>query len=521
MRRRLAIALVAALHVTTSLAHADRRTARAPGADRDDDEDRAESVGLDDLIDAAVRRSPELERVRARRRAAIESVAAAALPDQWRLTGAVDWNSGTSARSPGQPVQQVGQTNLAVQVGADKRLPTGGALSITLSETRLYQRFAVARDAQSAGATVDDIAEGVGHVAVAQVAIVQPLVRGRGIAVARADRRRDELAGEQARIQASYDAAVLVGQLVTDYWELAYAAEVIAVREDSLRSSREQLEIAKDIHRAGLLPQSALKAAEYAVAVRDESLVRAQMDLEDRSLAARQRAGFEVGPHDIALVPTDPFVLDGGDHQLDEMLARAREDSPRLAAARIGVALARVDLTVAVDAVMPAVDFRASASAVGGGADFGTAAERAGSAQAYELGVGVSVAYEVGGAALAGRRAAREVHAAAELDVEIVERDVVSSVVRGVHRVRRARKRAEVAAKAIEVAAVILRAEQVAFRAGRQTAYIVFERQTELDEARLLRARAIADYHQAVALVELETGQLLETWGVELRDRRR
>jgi outer membrane protein TolC len=527
MRRRLAIVLtLVAMQVAPASAER-RRTARAPGdteSERDrDDEDatRAESIGIDDLIGAAVRRSPDLKRVRALRKAARELVSAAALPDQWRVAGSVDYTAGTTARTPGQPVQQIGQSNLTTELGASKTLPTGGALSITVSESKLYQRFAVAQDTANAGTSTDAIAEGVGHVAVAQVAVVQPLVRGRGIAVARAARHRNEITSKRAEVQALYDAQILIGQLVGDYWEVAYASEVIQVRKDSLRSAREQLEIAKDIFRAGMLPASSLKAAEYAVAVREEALLRAQVDLEDRSLSARQRAGLEVGPHDIGLVPTDPFVLDDNDFQLDDLLGRARDDNARLAAARLGVKLAQVDLVVAEDAVMPAVDFRASASAVGGGNDFMTAVERAGSAQAYEIRAGVSVAYEIGGAAAAGHRATRELHAAAELDAEIVERDVVASVVRAVHNVRRARKRVEVAAKAIEVATLILKAEQASFKAGRQTAYIVFERQAEVDEARLLRARAIADYHQAVALVEIETGQILETWGVELREKRK
>jgi len=542
MHWRIGIAVIAAAQLVAPLALGDHgRRGGDEADDREDDVgtssgsgapgagdgeadagDRAESIGLEDLIAAAVRRSPELMRIRADRKVAREAAAAAAGPDQVRLHGSFDWRSGTASRVPGQPVQQVGEVSVATELGADKRLPTGGALSVTLTHTRLYQRFAVTRDAQAAGgASGDAIAEAIGHVAVARVAVIQPLLRGRGSTVAQADRHRAELQAQATQVRARYDAAVLIHDLIDDYWEVSFAAAEIEVRRDSIKAAREQLAAARDVWKAGLMPASALKAAEYAVAVREEALLRATMGLEEVSLAARQHAGLEVGPHDIALEPTDPLALDATDWRVDDVLAAARDHNPRIEGARVGIALADIDVAVAEDTAMPAVDFRASASTVGGGPDVGSAIGGASGGAAYELSAGVAVAYEIGGAARALGRAAREQRAGAAIDVAVVERDVVVSVVRAVHRVRAARKRAEVAAKAIEVAAANLKAEQVAFRAGRQTSYIVLERQSEVDEARLLRARAIADYHQAVATVELESGELLGRWGVELRDPKR
>jgi outer membrane protein TolC len=514
MQRSFGIAVLAAAQIAGAPAWGDR------GHD-DDTADRAESTGIDDLIDAAVRRSPDLIRIRAERRAARELAKAAAAPDQWRLAASVDWGSGTAARVPGQPVQQVGQTTIATQVGATKTLPTGGELQLTLAHTRLYQRYAVARDTQAAGGPTEDaIAETIGHVAVARIGVVQPLLRGRGATVSRADRHRAELAAEASQIRARYDAAVLIHDLVDDYWEVAFADAVIDVRRDSIKAAREQLEAARDLWKAGVLPVSGLKAAEYAVLEREESLLRAQMDLEERSLAARQLAGLEVGPHDIALDPTDPLALDDTDWRVDDVLATAREHNPRIEGARLGIKLADIDVALGEDARSPAVDFRASAAAIGGGQDFGGSIEGVGQPEAYELSAGIAVRYEIGGAASALGNAAREAHTAALTAVEVVERDVTVSVVRAVHRVRAARKRTEVAGKAIEVSVANLKAEQAAFKAGRTTSYIVLERQTEVDEARLLRARAIADYHQAVARVELESGELLARWGVVLRDKR-
>jgi outer membrane protein TolC len=523
-RSKIGIASLVAVQLVTGRAWAEAPgdTTDAGASDRAD----AESIGIEDLIGAAVTRSPELIRIKSERKIAREIAKAAAAPDQWRVGASVDWSRGTASRIDGQPVQQVGQENLTTTVAVDKRLPTGGQLAVTLSESRLFQKFAVSTQQAAAGdeGIPDDVyVEAIGHVATARVGVVQPLLRGRGSTVSQADRHRTETSAKRTAVKARYDAGLLVHDLVVLYWEVAYAAAEIDVRRDSVKAAREQLAAAKDLFKACVLAVSGLKAAEYAVGVREEALLRATLNLEEVSLVARQRAGLEVGPHDIALSPTDPLELDDTDWSVDDALASAKEHNPRIEGAELGVALAAIDVAVGDDAVTPAVDFRASAAAIGGGEDVGGAFSGLGSAEAYEITAGVAVQYELGGAARALSRAAHENHAAATTDVEIVKRDVIVSVVRAVHRVRAARKRADVAAKAIELATATLKAEQVAFRAGRQTSYIVLERQAEVDEARLLQARAVADYHQAVAAVQLESGELLGRWGVEVRgkDRRR
>jgi outer membrane protein TolC len=536
-RKSIAIALIAATQLVATSAWGDRRrsertrAAAAPGETEvdtsdieidDEGSDRAETVGIDDLIGAAVRRSPDLIRIKADRKFAKEIAKAAALPDQWLLGASVLWRSSTASRVQGQPVQQVGQVGIDTTIGATKTLPTGGNLELQVAHSRLYQKFAVALqdEEMAAGAQPNDVfVEATAHVAVASIGITQPLVRGRGATVSRAQRNKAELDAQRQEVKARYDAAVLVHDLIGGYWEVAYAKAEIEVRRDSLRAAKDQLDVAREVYKAGILPISALKAAEYALKVREESLLRSELSLEESSLATRQLAGLEVGPHDIILEPTDPLAIDDTDWRVDEVLALAREHNPRIEGAKIGVALADLDLAVGEDANTPAVDFRASASAIGGGQSIGDAVEGIGQAEAYELTAGLAVRYEIGGAARALERAGRAERTGAIATVEATERAVIAEVVKAVHQVRAARKRAEVAAAAIEVSTVNLKAELVAFKNGRSTSYNVLDRQNEVDEARLLRARAIADYHQAVARVELESGQLLDRWGVDLRDK--
>jgi outer membrane protein TolC len=85
--------------------------------------------------------------------------------------------------------------------------------------------------------------------------------------------------------------------------------------------------------------------------------------------------------------------------------------------------------------------------------------------------------------------------------------------------VRAARKRTEVVRKAIDLAQANLDAELALFRADKSSNVLVFERQTELDEARLLESRAAADYQIALADLDYLTGSLLDRHGVEVNGR--
>src|SRR5690349_484788 len=171
MLSRTSFALIAAITVLGAAVparadhHTDRRTraAAAPGDDSDDardvdadadaeDADRAEPVGIDDLIGAAVRRSPDLMRIKTDRETAKEIAKAAALPDEWKVGASFDWASSTASRVPGQPVQQVGEETVSTTLGASKTLPTGGTLQLSIAHTRLYQRFAVTPQDQQTNA---------------------------------------------------------------------------------------------------------------------------------------------------------------------------------------------------------------------------------------------------------------------------------------------------------------------------------------------------------------------------------
>jgi outer membrane protein TolC len=98
---------------------------------------------------------------------------------------------------------------------------------------------------------------------------------------------------------------------------------------------------------------------------------------------------------------------------------------------------------------------------------------------------------------------------------------VIAAVIDVTRRVRAARQRAEVAQRAIELASANLATELALFRNDKSSNVLVFERQQELDEARLLASRAAADCQIAIATLDYLTGHLLDRYGVEVMSTRK
>ena len=190
-------------------------------------------------------------------------------------------------------------------------------------------------------------------------------------------------------------------------------------------------------------------------------------------------------------------------------IATALLTSPRIAAARLGIAIADVELGYRNNLALPSLDVGASAAVVGETEAFNATRE-------YRVLGTVQLRWEIGGAARAAAESARIDKSAAKLTAKDVEREIIAMVIDVARRLRAARQRADVAQLAIDLAKANLDTELALFRADKSSNVLVFERQTELDEARLLASRAATDFQIALATLDYLTGSLLERHGVEV-----
>lgn len=463
-----------------------------------------ESISLAQLVKIAVRQSSVLALAKSDLRQADLNKITAGAPDEWQVTASVNLSTRAEDPIPNSRAQVINSRDLQTALGLAKRVFTGGDFAISLSNN---EQSRVYGEAPTVAATA--------NVSVAGIAVRQPLLRGRG-GGARINEQRAGLVANVATLAAMDSGGATLRELVTGYWSLAYTRANLEVRIQSQKLAKDQFDLTQKMFQRSAIPDSAVKAAAYGLALREEATLRAQRDLETASVGLRRIAGLEIGPDQIELIPTDELTSDRRTWDLDEVLATAIANNPRLAATRLGVQLAEVSVEVRENGVLPSLDLSLNAGAVGVGTGPGKSISALGSLSSYQVSAGLSFGWEIGGAASAAEKSSRIERATARRSARDAERDLIGAVVLAVHEIEAAQKRVDVGRRAIELAQANLATEQALFRADKSSNVLVFQRQTDLDEARLLAVRAALEYRVSITTVEYLTGEILKRYGVEV-----
>ncbi len=500
-----------------------------------DDDDGPEAramlpVKLDDLIEVAVRLSPDLARAKLDRSAAADAAIAEQRPQAWVVSSSVQYTrSAVGDRVEAPPFSVVATDELAGSLGLGRNLPTGGSVSVEADLQHATQEYNIvdtltkpqAQQMSPTGAAASQEFRDASRSAV-KLTVKQPLARGFGPAVALAPERKAELAHAEATVKAQLAAEELVRDLIKGYWELAYAAYEVEVEQQAVELGQKQDQLTHEQIRGGAVATSALADVTYAIASRQEALLRAQLEVEKQSLELRRKSGLEIGRRDVVIRPGEPFELPADDDvpAVDVVLERSHVANRKLATIELERKIADVDVAVAADQTKPQLDLQLSGSLIGNGDDAGTALRGISGGDGFEVTAGLSMSFEISGAAGKARDAAAAKRRRLDVDRADLERQLDTGVVAAVPGVTAARARGELADRAIQVAEDSVRTERASFMASRSTNYQVMQRQNELIDARLRRGRAIADYHEAVAQLHFLSGELLDRYRVRVRPRR-
>jgi outer membrane protein TolC len=351
-----------------------------------------------------------------------------------------------------------------------------------------------------------------GVTAKARVEASQPLLRGAGADVARADQKTARFAARALSAQATDEAAGLVRDLVVGYWELAYAVQTLAVDRDGEGLAQRQAAITKDAVRAGVQPPGAVKIAELQVALRQEAILRDEMAIGNQSLTVRRLAGLELVS--TPLLPSDPLQVPMAPWSEDAAVAAALAYGPSIAQKQLAQAQADVAVDVAKNGRLPRLDLKLSGEIDGIVSSTDPAFGQLSNTPDYSVMASLSLQWDLGGAARAAAGAARAHRMRLDAERTDLEHQVASSAMSAVRQLRSATQRIGLAELAVEVAGEALRAEIAAFQGGRSTNVLVFQRQDDVAQAKLRLARAHADAIEATTSLEYFTGGLLARYGV-------
>jgi outer membrane protein TolC len=528
--------LVAVLLAST--ASAQPRHHRKEVAQSDDTSDQDDEPGdgpeakavlpikLDDLIEAAVQRAPDLARAKIDRTTAKESALGARRDQAWVMTSHAEYNrSAVADHVEVPPFSVVAQDQVSGGIGLQKKLPTGGAMSVEAdlthsnTEYNVYDRL-YSGTGSAASAPAGTNPSGVPYELMTQnqtalkATFTQPLARGFGPDIALAPEHKADLAATEATVKAQLAAEEMVRDLVVAYWELAYASYEVDVRNQAVDLAQKQDQLTHEQIRAGSVPSTALGSVTYEISTRQEALLRSQLTFEQKSLEMRQKAGLSIDRREIVLKPGEQFAIGDDEFDVDEVLARAHQANRQLATVQLEKKLADIDLDVARDQIKPQLDLQVQGALMGNGESTGESVNGVG--DSFQVTVGVSMSFELSGAARHNRDAAEAKKHRLDVDRADLERQIDVQVVTAVKQVTAGRTRVALADKAIQVAEDNVRAERANFMVGRSTNFQVMQQQTQLIEARLAEGRAIADYHEAVAQLQYLSGIILEQYRVNV-----
>jgi outer membrane protein TolC len=510
------------------------RVARAAEIEETEDSDGPEAqavlpVKLDDLIEVAVRLSPELARAKADRTVAKGSAGAARHEQAWILGAEASYAINAVSREVAvEPFQTVREDEAKASLTLGRKLPTGGTVGIELGMTRVGKEIAIPQeylDAVQTGQQTQAQAGGqqdpqeyfTTHQAIGKLSLTQPLARGFGPDVALAAEKRADLQLSEATIKTQLAAEEMIANVVSSYWELAYLGYSVDVRNEAVVLAETHEKVTREQIRAGAAAPTEINAITFELATRKEALLTAQLEFEKKSLELRRKIGLELSRRKVALRPAEAFEIGAEEWDVEEVLKRSRRANRQLLALGLERKIAEVDLKVAKNGMLPQVDVSLSGGILGTGKSQDEAFAGVGAANGYQVMAGLKVEFEISGAAKAAAEAAAAKKARVEVDRADRSRILDAEVVAAVKAVTASRARVGLADKAIFVAEEAVKVEKQNFISGRADNFAVMQRQTQLIEARLRRGRAVADYHVAVAQLQQLSGVLLEQYRVDVR----
>jgi len=517
---------------------ARRAVAQAPGDDAGDDDfegpeaSGAVQVTLDELIEVAVRLSPELARSKTDKDAAHGE--AIGIRKGWHVEveGKYD-RTGTGGDVAVEPLQTVSQDTLGATLTAGRKLGSGGAIAIQGGYNRQHKEVAISADllallnnpaaqlnldpAKQKELSDGSIAEdSTGYNAFAKMTFTQPLLKGAG-AVAKTEGKKLGLAATESTVKVQLAAEKMMKDVISDYWELAYSAQEVDILAQALAFAQEQDKVSRAEYRAGKIAETEINQIAFEIAQRKEALLNAQNLYEKKSHDLRRKVGLGLDRRDVVMRPAEPFEIGREDWDIKDTLTQAHQLNRGLAVNALERRIAELDLKKADNDRLPGLDLELSGGVNGTGTTPDEALAGAPTANGFTVMASLKFSFDTGPAAKGAYDAAHARYNKVEVQRLEAERELDTAVVQQVHTVQAARTRVSISEEAIRVATINAKAEQGNFLAGKTTAFNVMQRQTDVSNAMKRKARAVADYHIAVAALQALSGTLLPQYDINVR----
>lgn len=448
--------------------------------------------------------------------------------------------TGTVAKTPQRGSQftiTTGQRQIGANVGFQRKLETGGTISLRLDVSRQQQDQATNfLNANAASITLST------YRIAPTLTLTHPLLKGAGIKVNRAAIDKAKLAGSQAQATRQLTAQNLVRDLISAYWDVLFAHRDLMNKRNSVELAKRQLERTNALVAAGRLSPVDAKAVEQSLATRESDVITAEYNLLDKSLTLRTAMGQDFSKaHEYGVLPTTDPVVDPRPVNVSAEVDRALKQNPQLRQLDFAIASGRIDEMVAANNRLPQLDFSTTFSPQGrsidkaGNAASGDPGKQGNWGEAFknffntrdqipdkglladwQLTGSLSLTWDVQNRTPKGNHQAAKLQIKkAEVNLQKARQTVASGVIRAANSLRTAGKVMDVAQISVDLAKDNLAAEQARFEVGRSTNYDVLLRLDELDKAQAAALSAQVNYLKALAQLQALNGEILPAYGLD------
>lgn len=436
----------------------------------------------------------------------------------------------------------LGQRTIGGSVGFERKLETGGTVNLSVGASRgiTNQPFNIL----NAAAGTTDLAT---YLVAPSLTLTHPLLRNAGLRVNRADIDRAKLATTRAEAGEQLSAQQIVRDLILAYWDLLFASRDLDNKRRSATTTAEQHRRTQAEVSAGRKSQLDLDTIYQSLVARENDVVLAENVLLDRSITLRTLMGQDFTDRQVlGIIPqTDPQALAITPVDVNAKVKQALQSHPQLRQLEISVASQRIDELVAANKRLPQLDSRLTFSPQGRSIDsradasqgkpaitgnwgqafknfVNTADQRddKGLLADYNVRLELTLNWDI------QNRAPRATHERIVLEMRRAEaqlrrnrQNIAAAVIRAVNAQRTAGARMTISAESVRLAESNLRAEEARSRVGRSTSYDVLFRQDELAIANFNALSAQIDYLRATVDLQMYTGELLQSYGLELASR--
>ncbi len=396
------------------------------------------------------------------------------------------------------------QTKVNFQAGLKQRLRWGGDYGLSLNQTRSTRNSGQVFNPTFTGDAV--------------LTVTQPLLQGLGREITQGLVHIAQTDITISRTAFRSKVSTLLFDINSTYWDLVFQRENLKVKQQALQSARQLLEANRAKVELGLLAPIEILVAEAGAASREESVVIAEKEIEDKEDELRRLLNLPeqslIDPP--SLHPTDKPMDTERPIERGKTLKVALTRRPEIEENHLNLRNRALLLRIAKNQLFPSLDFVGRLGLNGLGQTYAQGFDQITSKESFRWEVGLELQYPIGNrrARANFKKEKTEQNKAILAQTKIVQQ-ITLEVKKALRRVRTDFHRIKTTRRARVLAERQLSAGTERFSLGLISSNDLLEFQDDLAEARVKALKAVLDYNKSLASLDGATGTLLEKYGVE------